>query len=285
MLRSMTGYGKGESNLYGRHFTVEIKSVNHRYSDITVKMPRVLGAYEEALRSKLSERIFRGKVDVYVNMDTLAEEDVAITVNENLAKSYCAALRQVSGLLGLPEDHMLSLVAKFPDIILVEKNIKNEKTLTEMWEGLAEAADIAINGFVLMRETEGAALCSDILKKRENLIDMSGEIAELAPAVAEEYQKRLTKKVSDALSGVISDEARIIQEVTIFSDKSCIDEEITRLKSHLEQLTDILAEEGSVGKKLDFLIQEINREVNTMGSKSNDVAITRLVVEIGRAHV
>ncbi|MGN1318964.1 MAG: YicC/YloC family endoribonuclease [Lachnospirales bacterium] len=277
-MKSMTGYGRGECTLYNRKFVIEIKAVNHRYNDITVKMPRTMLAYEDKIKKTIGEKVFRGKIDVFVNFESFSNDDVAITINEALADSYVAALNTIKERYNLESGISLDLVAKFPDIISVDKNIVNEKSDDEIGECLFNSLDMAINNFVSMREKEGEALKNNIFEKLDIIYNAVVKIEERAPLVAKEYRERLEEKLKEFLGEEI-DETRILSEVLLFADKACIDEEITRLHSHIKQMRNILNETVPVGRKLDFLVQEMNREVNTIGSKSNDLEITNRIVE------
>ncbi|MDR1209655.1 MAG: YicC family protein [Clostridiales bacterium] len=279
MVYSMTGYGSGECTRYNRILTVEIKSVNHRYLDVSARLPRALSGLEERVRRRVAAAASRGKIDVYVSFDSFSDDDCAVTLNEPLADACAAALISLKGRYPeLKDDLSLSLLAGRADIVTVEKQAGGDAD--EIWGALSGALENALTAFARMRGTEGANLAEDILRKRDTLIYLCQRVADRAPLVAADYAERLRRKVSEALAGAEYDEARLIAEVTIFADKSCVDEELTRLKSHLLQLKDILEGGGAVGKKLDFLTQEINREVNTIGSKSNDLDITRAVVEM-----
>ncbi len=277
-MHSMTGYGRGECTLYNRKFVVEIKAVNHRYNDVTVKMPRIMLPYEDKLKKLIGSKVFRGKTDVYVTFETFSKDDVSISVNESVAESYIDALNVLMEKYGIDDSISLDLVAKFPDVISVEKGPLSENAGDEIEECLTKAAQEAIDNFVAMREREGEALRINILEKLEIIKSYVDTINERAPLVAEEYKARLTEKLNE-LEEIKADESRILTEVLIFSDKACIDEEITRMYSHIEQMRAILNETVPVGRKLDFLVQEMNREVNTMGSKSNDLKITGVVVD------
>lgn len=277
-MKSMTGYGRGECTLYNRKFVIEIKAVNHRYNDVTVKMPRTMIAYEDKIKKLIAKKVFRGKIDVFVNFESFSDDDVSITINEALADSYVAALKSIDSRYNLNSEISIDLVAKFPDIISVDKNIVNEKSDDEIGECLFTALDIAIDNFVSMRTKEGEALKVNILEKLKTINDAVCKIETRAPYVAKEYRERLEEKLKEYVGSDI-DESRILTEVLLFADKACIDEEITRLHSHIEQMGNILNETVPVGRKLDFLVQEMNREVNTIGSKSNDLEITSTIVE------
>lgn len=283
-MRSMTGYGRGECTMYNRKFVVEIKSVNHRYNDITIKLPRTMMCYEEGVKKLLSSQIFRGKTDVYINFESFSDDDVSISINEGLAGSYVDALNRLKEQYNLCTidkngDRLpLELIARFPDVISVDSSSLNEDASEQIRECLMSAAKQALEGFVSMREKEGEALKLNIIEKVKTIKNSVDKINERAPQVAKDYRQRLTDKLNE-LEEIKADEARILTEVLIFSDKSCIDEEITRLYSHIEQMNTILNETVPVGRKLDFLVQEMNREVNTIGSKSNDLTITNIIVD------
>lgn len=277
-MKSMTGYGRGECERHGRKFVVEIKAVNHRYCDINIKIPRMMLSYEEAVKRAIAAKVFRGKIDVFINYESSSENDVKITVNESVAKGYVSALNEIREKFGIDENIGLDLVARFPDIITVNKEITSEQAGLEIYECLMEAVNNAVSAFVEMREREGEALKSNILDKINFVINAVDKISERAPQVAADYRKRLEDKLKE-LDEIKADEQRILTEVLIFSDKACIDEEITRMYSHIEQMKSTLKESVPVGRKLDFLVQEMNREVNTMGSKSNDIEITNIIVD------
>ena len=279
MIQSMTGYGKGECTLYNRKFSVEIKSVNHRYNDITIKLPRVMNAFEDKMRAILTASVSRGKTDVYVNYESFSQNDIKVALNEALADAYIEKLNALDARYALNEAPSLALLARFPDVLSVERNADTDETAAEMWEALEGALRVAVERFVAMRTREGAALKADILKKCEQIRVIVADITTRSPLIAQEYREKLIARVQEALGESNIDEARLILEVTIFADRSCIDEELTRLDSHLSQMAVILEETETIGRKLDFLVQEMNREINTIGSKSNDLEITRLVVD------
>lgn len=278
-MKSMTGYGRGECTLYDRKFVVEIKSVNHRYNDVTVKMPRTMLYFEDGIKKIIGAKVFRGKTDVFVSFESFSDEDVSIKINNVVAKSYINALNELKADFNIDDDISLDLVAKYPDVISVEKNIVNDKVNEEIGECLFKALDIAVDNFVAMREKEGEALKTNILEKLDIIENAVAVIEERAPLVAQDYRQRLEEKLKEFTQTVEIDEARLLTEVLLFSDKACIDEEITRLHSHISQMRSFLNETAPVGRKLDFLIQEMNREVNTIGSKSNDLLITNTIVD------
>lgn len=278
MIRSMTGYGKGENEAHDRRFTVEIKSVNHRYNDITIKSPRFMNYLEDKIRKTLTQRIFRGKTDVYINFETFSEDDVEINMNEHLAKAYLEKLNYLELTYGVTTNNKLDLVAKFPDVISVEKV---EEDGDVIWETLEPALKSAIDKFITMRETEGEALKQDIFIKGERIKAITDTIKERSPIVVEEYKEKLKNRLTELFDKSPVDEQRIAQEITIFADKVCVDEELTRMYSHIEQLKQIFVSgDATIGRKLDFLVQEMNREANTTGSKSNDIKITQAAIEL-----
>lgn len=277
-MKSMTGYGRGEALQYDRKFVVEIKSVNHRYNDVTVKMPRAMLMYEDAVKKLIGRRVFRGKTDVFVNFESYSDEDVSITFNAPLADAYVDVVEMIRKRYNIEQPVRLDLIAKFPDIVSVEKNIDPDSN-DKIWKCLETALNEAVDNFVSMRETEGEALKKDIAEKLNGIKNTVQKIEARAPMVAEDYRQRLLARLAE-VEELNIDEARIVIEVTIFADKACIDEEITRLYSHIEQMKSIICETQPVGRKLDFLVQEMNREVNTIGSKSNDLEITNCAVDL-----
>lgn len=277
-MRSMTGYGRGESSLDKRRFIVEIKGVNHRYTDINVKLTKSMICYEDKLRKFLMTEIFRGKVDVYVSFETFSKDDIKVNYNEVLADLYAEVLTEIRDKYCPKDEISLSLLAKMPEVITVENDFRAAIEDESVYRGLFDAARQALEAFVRMRIAEGENLKISIYEKLGGIFETVKQIERRAPEVAKEYKKRLTSKLNE-LDEIKADEARILTEVTIFADKACIDEEITRLYSHIEQMKSILEEDMPVGRKLDFLVQEMNREVNTIGSKSNDLEITSFIVE------
>ena len=277
MIRSMTGYGRGEFEKDGRKFIVEMRSVNHRYGDISVKMPRFMMFLEDRIKKTAAARVIRGKTDIYINFESSYEGDIEVIFNENLADSYMEKVRQIEERYGVTSPDKLTLVARYPDVITSKKA---EEDMDVIWETLLPALNEALDKFIEMREAEGENLKKDILVKNDNIAVLLKAVEEKAPLVAEEYRQKLMQRLAGLLDETEIDEQRILTEVTIFADKACIDEEITRLKSHIDQLKNILENGGQVGRKLDFLVQEMNREANTIGSKSNNIDVTKKVVEI-----
>ncbi len=277
MVRSMTGYGKGEHMANDYRFVVEMKSVNHRYNDISVKLPRFMNELEDAIRKKAMQYIARGKTDIYITFETFSDNDVVVKINEPLAKAYTEKLYELEQKFGVYSKYKLDLVARFADVISVEKAEEQKDVL---WEALLPALDEAILKFVEMRQKEVEALVNDILKKRELIQQMTEQIKKRSPIVVKEYKEKLQNRIKELLSGVEADEQRIAMETALFADRSCVDEEITRLESHIIQLKEILQKGGQIGRKLDFLVQEMNREVNTIASKANDIEITGITIEM-----
>lgn len=287
MPRSMTGFGRGESANYERRFNVEIKSVNHRFSDFTIKMPRFLNPLEDKIRRRLALDIIRGKVDIWVSFESFAQKDVSINVNLTLADAYIEALSGLSNRyeFGKLQAPALELLAKIPDVISLERfesTIWTETDQDEIWETLEEAIEVALAQFNQMRNTEGIAMVEDIAGKREQAQALVNEIAARLPVAMEEQSAKLRERIDDIMARMEQkpDEARLLTEVAILADKSCISEELARLQSHFAQLATMLVDKDAIGRKLDFLIQELNREANTIGSKSSDIGITNLVVEL-----
>lgn len=279
MVLSMTGYGMGqyENNVY--RFKIEIKSVNHRYCDILVKMPRHIGYLEDDIKKIIKGKINRGKIDVYINLEYIDESSLDISIDIPLAKAYKSAIEELSSALGLDDSFSLENILDIPDIIKIEKRAMDEELLAQ---SLKIALDMALDNMLNMRLLEGRELGSDILLKLENIQRELDIIENRAPMLGEEYRDRLRERVRELLDDdIILDEDRLSNEVAFFADKSSIDEEIVRLKSHIKQFKEIiLKENGPVGRKLDFLIQELNREINTIGSKSNDMTISKSVVNL-----
>lgn len=278
-MRSMTGYGRGECTLYNRKFIAEIKSVNHRYNDINIKIPRIMIAYEDRIKKLLAKEIFRGKTDVFISFETFSKDDIKIKFNEALTENYFKTLSQIKEKFNIKEEISLSLLTKFPDVISTEKDLNNEEESSQILECLLCAVNEALRNFIKMRSTEGETLKINVLEKLDTINKYTDKINERAPFVYQDYKVRLTDKLKE-IEDMDIDESRIITEVMIFADKACIDEEITRLYSHINQMKNILNENVSVGRKLDFLVQEMNREANTISSKSNDLEITNISVEL-----
>ena len=276
----MTGYGRGEKAYDdGVQVTVEVRAVNNRYLDCTVKMPRAYIFAEDAMKSLVQSGVARGKVDVFVTITRSSGDDTVVTVNEALAKSYIDALYKLHELGGgkVKREYDPTDLARFPDVLTVEKR---EEDLDQMKERLLASLDLAIADFNSMREKEGERLAADILGRADTIERLLAEVEERSPQTVSDYRARLEAKMKEVLQNTQIDEARLLTEAAIFADKVAVDEETVRLHSHLGQLRELLAAGGAVGRKLDFLIQEFNRETNTIGSKCSDIEITRRVVDM-----
>ena len=276
MLRSMTGFGHDERTAGGVSVTVEIRTVNHRYCDINLRMPKQLNCYEDRVRTAISSRITRGKIDVFVTLDAQSAESHEVVLDEPLAASYLAALRKLSANYGLRDDVTAATLARFPDVLKVERR-DNEDFLGDLLE---ETVKGSVDSLSAMREREGARLGESLRDNLHAIATFTDRIAEQAPTVVKEFKERLDNRIAELVDASKLDPVRLATEVALFADKCSIDEELVRLRSHLSQMGDMLRQGSPVGKKLDFLIQEMNREVNTIGSKSNNLEITRMVVEL-----
>lgn len=277
MIKSMTGFGRGEHEEFGRSYIVEIKSVNHRYSDISVKLPKQLSYLEDTIRKFVSEHISRGKIDVYITQDKYSEDEIHVTVDHALASSYIKALHELRDTYKLEDDVSVSNVSKFPDLLTVDR-VEDDKD--KVWNTLSAAIEESLENLTKMREMEGRKLFEDLSNRAKYIKSVVDEINKRSPVVVQEYKTKLEERIKQLLGDIPVDETRLAQEVAIFADKSSITEEIVRLYSHLDQLLSILNEDVPVGRKLDFLVQEMNREINTIGSKASDIIITRYVVEV-----
>ncbi len=277
MLRSMTGYGRGERTLGGRHIVFEIKSVNHKYFECNARITRGYLFLEDKLKAYVQSKISRGKVDVFLQIETLEETDVQVLVNHSLASAYVQAFQELKERYGLTDEVSLPLLSKYTDIFSVHKAPEDEEAV---WESVRQVADEAIASFLRMRETEGARLKEDILEKAEAIVSLVEQVEQITPETVDAYRERLRIKIEELLEDNRFDEQRLLTEVAIFADKVAVDEETVRLRSHFLQLRKLLESDGPVGRKIDFLVQEMNREANTIGSKSVNAKIAYLVVDI-----
>jgi uncharacterized protein (TIGR00255 family) len=277
MVFSMTGFGRGEFRTGETSITVEIRSVNHRYNDISIKMPKSLSFLDERVRQYVQSRISRGRVDVFISYELSEVRDPEVKVNYDLAHSYYNALTQLKEKAGIEDRIPFSLVATFPDVIVAKQRELDEE---ELWKQLLDALVNAMDILVQMRRQEGGNHKKDILDKLQKMNDRVLDIEKRAGFIVEEYREKLEKRIEELSRGIDLDRDRIYQEVIIFADKSNIDEEIVRLKSHISQMHNILDEGGTIGRKLDFLVQEMHREINTIGSKANDLHISKSVIDI-----
>jgi uncharacterized protein (TIGR00255 family) len=276
LIKSMTGFGRGEFSQGASTFSVDVRSVNHRYSDVSVRMPRAMSVLEEKVREFVTEKISRGKVDVYINYNTFGQSS-QVKLDTNLAKAYVDSLNTLKEMFGIRDDISLSLLTRFPDIMALETV---EMDMDELWVMLKQALEMAFNALVEMRQREGERLKNDLLEKLVNVKGFVGNIKEKSYSIVDEYKNKLYDRIKELTKDIQIDENRLLTEVAVFADKSSIDEELVRLESHLEELQKALNIKGSVGKKLDFIIQEMNREVNTIGSKITDLGILNNVISI-----
>ena len=277
MIKSMTGFGRCEITENNRKFTVEMKSVNHRYLDINIKMPKKLNFFESSIRTELKNYISRGKVDLFIAYEDYTENNASIRYNRELAAEYMKYLRQMQEDFGLEDDIRVSTLSRYPDVFTMEEqNVDEEK----LWKELQKAIRGAAEGFVQTRIVEGEHLRDDLTEKLDGMLKLVDFIAERSPQIVQEYRQKLEDKVKDLLGDAQVDENRLLTEVTIFADKVCVDEELVRLRSHITTTKATLLEGGSIGRKLDFIAQEMNREANTTLSKSNDLEISNCAIEL-----
>ena len=277
VVRSMTGYGRGEAVRNGCAITVEVRSVNNRYLDCSIKMPRTYLFAEEALKSQVQGSITRGKVDVFVTIEGAAAQGVTITVDHTVAGRYLAALEELKNTYPVEGSPTLELLARFPDVLRVEKAPEDVEAVAA---GIGAVLDQALADFSVMREREGEKLRADILSRAEAIEALTDLVEAQSPRTVAEYRARLEAKLTEVLQNHQLDESRILTEAAIFADKVAVDEETVRLRSHLSQLRAMLEQGGPMGRKLDFLIQEFNREANTIGSKCSDIETSRRVIDI-----
>lgn len=277
MIRSMTGYGREQKIVDQREITVEIKSVNHRYYEFSARVPRVYGYIEEKLKSFIKGSISRGKIEVNVTINNLNGKEVNINVDKLMAAGYINALKTANEELHMTDDITLSTLIKFSDIFNVQKVAEDEE---KIWEDVCSVANDALVKFINMRQTEGEHLKKDLIVKIHNNEEILEIIEKTTPLTAENYRNRLYAKLQEVLEDTNIDEQRILTEAAVFAEKIAIDEEIVRLKSHMKQFKELLETDEPVGRKLDFLVQEINREINTIGSKAQNLEITKCVVNM-----
>ena len=277
MIKSMTGFGRCENHQGSRKFTVEMKAVNHRYFDVCIKMPKKLSFFEAAIRNVLKQYVQRGKVDVFITYEDYAEENVVLKYNEELAAQYLKYFRQMAEKFGLKDDISVSSLGRCPEVFTMEEQDIDEE---EIWAELKTAVEGACAQFVKAREQEGEALKADLLDKLERMDENVTLIEERYPQIVAEYRSKLEEKVKELLGDVQIDEGRIAAEVVIFSDKICTDEETVRLRSHIATMKEPLIAGGSIGRKLDFIAQEMNREANTILSKANDLATSNVAIDL-----
>ena len=277
MLRSMTGYGRGEATIDGRRIAFEIKSVNHKFFEFNSRITRGYLFLEDKLKAYVQNKISRGKVDVFLQIETLEEADVKVLVNHSLASAYVDALRELKQRYELPDEVSLTLLSRYSDVFSVHKAPEDEDAV---WNAVRQVADMAIASFLKMREAEGARRKAENLEKAEEILSLVDQIEQVTPETVENYRERLRAKIEELLGDNHFDEQRVLTEVAIFADKVAVDEETVRLRSHFQQLKTLVDSQGPVGRKIDFLVQEMNREANTIGSKSVNSKIAYLVVDI-----
>lgn len=277
MVRSMTGFGRGEATVDGRDIVVEIKSVNHRYFEFNCRTTRGYSFLEEKLKSYIKDSVKRGKIDVYVSLTQKEDTESVVKINESLAQGYINALKKLSQEYGIKDDISVSTVSAYSDIFQVRKAPEDEE---EVWNAVKPVLDSALKNFISMRETEGEKMKADVMDRAERILSIVSEIELRSPERVKEYEARLKEKIQELLGSAEYDEQRIITEVAIFGDKVAVDEETVRLRSHFDQLKVLMNGDGEVGRKLDFIIQEMNREANTIGSKANDSDLAHKVVDI-----
>lgn len=277
MVKSMTGYGRAEENFNGCTITVELRSVNNRYLDCNVRIPRLYLFAEEAIKARVQNSISRGKVDVFVTLDSTGAERMQVSVNRPVAEGYYNALKQLAAEYGLAGDVTVSLLSRFPEVLLAEKA---EEDVEQMAKDICSVLDRALADFDQMRTREGRRLKEDILARASVIEDKVVLVEQRSPQTVAEYRAKLEARMNEVLSNTQLDPARILTEAAIFADKVAVDEETVRLHSHIGQLREMLSKGGATGRKLDFLIQEFNREANTIGSKCSDIEIAEHVVDI-----
>ena len=277
MVKSMTGYGRAVETVNGREFTVELRSVNNRYLDCAVKLPRALSFAEDAVKQAVKGAISRGKVDVFISLRSEGAQDVKITLNAPVVEGYIAAMRQMAKDYGIREDISVSLLSRMPDVFTVDKpEVDEEQLLSDLLSVVGKA----LERFDAMRTAEGKALENDLRSRGETILSLVEQVEAGSGQTVADYRTRLENKLKEVLANTAIDESRILTEAAIFADKVAVDEETVRLRSHLDQMNNMLTTGGAIGRKLDFLLQEMNRESNTIGSKCSDVRLARIVVDI-----
>ncbi|MBM6801561.1 YicC family protein [Mediterraneibacter glycyrrhizinilyticus] len=277
MIKSMTGFGRCEVQKDSRKFTVELKSVNHRYLDVNIRMPKKLNFFETAIRTLLKSYANRGKVDIFITYEDLSQTQVSVKYNAALAAEYMKYLKQMEEEFGLENDVRVSTLSRYPEVFTMEEQSEDEE---ELWNGLKEALEGAFTQFVETRKTEGENLKKDIISKLDLLSEQIGFIEERSPQIVAEYRAKLEDKMKELLVDTQIEESRIASEVILFADKICTDEEVVRLKSHISHMRNTLEEKDEIGRKLDFIAQEMNREANTILSKANDIEVSDRAISL-----
>ncbi|MCR5654145.1 MAG: YicC family protein [Lachnospiraceae bacterium] len=277
MIKSMTGFGRSEVTDGQRRFTVEMKSVNHRYLDVSMKMPKKLNFFDATIRNLLKEYIQRGKVDVYITYEDLSEQTVSVKYHPDVAATYLQYFKEMEDAFSLKNDVSVSVLGRCPEVFSMEDVEIDEE---EIWKDLESAVRKACEGFVESRIKEGANLQKDLVEKLDGMLAIVDFIEENSPKIVEEYRKKLEARVQEILGSATVDENRLLTEVTIYADKICVDEEIVRLRSHIEMVKNTILAGGSIGRKLDFIVQEMNREANTILSKTTDLELSNRGIEL-----
>lgn len=276
MIKSMTGYGRAKLSKDDREYQIEIKSVNHRYLDISVRIPKQLSYLEETIKKEIAKKVKRGKIDVFVTFENNSLEGKEIKINTELAKAYIDELKKLAEKENILSDIQVTEISKYPDVLNIQSSQDDEK----ITKGVLETITIATDNLVQMRETEGNKISEDLLKRLNTINKKVEEIAKLSTGLIEEYVVKLEERIKEILKNQEIDKTRLAQEVVIYADKCSIEEEVTRLNSHISQFKNLLNSNEAIGKKLDFIIQEMNRETNTIGSKANNLEITNGVIDI-----
>ncbi len=277
MIRSMTGYGRAQQTIDGMDITFEIKSVNHRYFEYSSRLPRAYGFLDDKIKNHINRTVSRGKVDVYLYIETVDAPGSTVTVNHTLAKAYLEAYRELAQTYAIREDISVSLLSRNPDVLTVHKSAEDEEAI---WNAVKTVLDEAVAKFIAMREAEGARMRDDVLSRRATILAAVEKVEERSPETVREHMAKVEQRMRELLDNAAVDEQRLLTEAAIFADKIAVAEETVRLRSHMDQLEQMLAGDEAIGRKLDFLVQEINRETNTIGSKASDVTIARLVVDM-----
>ena len=277
LIKSMTGYGRAVETVNGREFTVELRSVNNRYLDCSVRLPRMVSFAEDAVKQAVKASVSRGKVDVFISVRSEAGDEVVVNLNKAVLESYLAAMRQMVADYGVQDDISASAVSRLPEVFTMEKPQVDEEQLQK---DLLQVVAKALEGYDAMRCTEGAALDRDLRSRGQTILDLVAQVEAGNRQTVVDYRARLEAKLKEVLANTAIDESRILTEAAIFADKVAVDEETVRLRSHLQQMNNMLTGGGAIGRKLDFLLQEMNREANTIGSKCTDVRLARIVVDI-----
>ena len=277
MVMSMTGFGRCVTEVNGRQITVEMKSVNHRYFEFSCRTTRGYSFLEDKVKKYVAQKIARGKVDMYISVTEPEDTEVNVTVNKPLAAGYVNAIHTLASEYNIPDDLTVSVLSRYSDIFQIHKEEQDEE---QIYSDVKVALDVALDGFLSMRKAEGEKLEEDVMSRANRILTIVSEIEERSPITVEEYRQKLTKRITDMLAGSEIDQQRILTEAAIFADKVAVDEETVRLRSHFEQMKTFFASGVSIGRKLDFLVQEMNREANTIGSKVTDSVLAHKVVEV-----